>query len=177
MGQLLHLLAALPAGGARQDRSVPSQPCTPSWKKTDSCKASSLCPLCLQAHTSCLTADNRERCSSAAFPAGDPLGCRAVTGRSCQRRINQVASIYLSLYRRRRERQVVGDQQYWQVLHTPLLPVTSIPVCHPNPPGGQESSEHPCFCSHWWLNDARITTQTDFAAVELACPKMLDPCC
>lgn len=56
-----------------------------------------------------------------------------MTGRSCQRRINQVASTYLSLYRTQRQRRVVGDQQYWQVLYTPLLPVTGIPVCHPLP--------------------------------------------
>lgn len=70
MGQLLHLLAALPPGGAGQHRSVPAQPCSPSWKKSGFCKTSSLRPQCLQAETSCLTADNRERC----FPAGIPQG-------------------------------------------------------------------------------------------------------
>lgn len=76
----------------------------------------------------------------------------------------------------------MGHQQYWQVPHTSLLPVTSIPVCHPHPPGGWDSSEHPCFCSPWWLNDARITEPVslptcDFAPVELTCPKMLKRCC
>lgn len=50
-------------------RSVPCQPGTHPWKKSDPCKASCLCPQSLQAHISCLTA-NRERCS----PAGQPLG-------------------------------------------------------------------------------------------------------
>lgn len=114
MGQLLHLFAALTPRCARQDRSEPAQP----WKKSNPCKASSLHPQRPQTRASCLTADSRERCSSAAFPAGDPLGCRAVTGRSCQRRIDEVGSPYLSLNRRQRHRRVVEISRAGGTAHT-----------------------------------------------------------